>query len=403
MLQQEQKALNKLDYDYQALLYEVLNYGDKRNTRSGAVRSLFGRQITVDISNSFPLLTTKKVFTRGVLVELLWFLKHPSDSKNGMNIKYLVDNNVNIWNDDAYRWFTSTVVDAINGDTVFGLHDENGNFVHDDETRYELSMIGKDELKVIPKEEFISFVKSSVAVKFGDKQYNFGDLGPVYGKQWRKWENENGETVDQVSELIDKLKTNPTDRRLILNAYNVGDLKSMALPPCHVMAQFYARTLTPYERWGIYEKKFNGDEDKMSIHSSALNPWVSPKIREQYLSTLDKEDIPKYALSCMWTQRSVDLPLGWAFNVSSYAFLTYMLCKIVNMVPDKLISSMGDVHIYENQIDGVKEQLSRQGSYELPTLTIGGKQTRIEDFEVSDFKINNYVNDGVIKYPLSVG
>lgn len=339
--------MTNLDEQYIGLLKKILETGVVKDTRAGKVRSIFGEQIKIDLKEGFPLLTTKKVFYKGVFHELLWFLKGDT------NIKYLVDNGVYIWNDDAYRHYCN-IIDKHNKTVEYS-------------TRH--NFYSRDKIEKVSKEEFIENVKKGAVqpVVVDEKaylmsytpntwsyDYTFGDLGPVYGAQWRHF---GFRGKDQINEIVDKLKNNPNDRRMLCVAYNPDMVDDMALPPCHVMFQFYTREL----------------EDG------------------------------KVGLSCMWTQRSCDFPLGVPFNIASYALLTCLIAKLVGMVPDMLIGSFGDCHIYENQIDGVKEQLNRSGFNELPQLIIKGKQTKVEDFKYEDLEIENYLSDKTIKFPLSVG
>ena len=202
--------MNKVDKQYLDLAREILENGSYKETRSGGVYSLFGKQMRFDLKEGFPILTTKKVFTKGVIHELLWFLNGDT------NIKYLVDNNVHIWDDDAYRHFLNITK---------GLY--------------------KDALypRIITKEEFIEGVKEEYEIK--ELNYKYGDLGPVYGSQWR---NQGGKHIDQIKNIIEMLKTNPDDRRMICMAWNTNDFDEMALPPCHYGFQVYTRELNPTER-----------------------------------------------------------------------------------------------------------------------------------------------------------
>jgi thymidylate synthase len=236
-------------------------------------------------------------------------------------------------------------------------------------------------------------------------RYRFGDLGPVYGAQWRHF----GDTsLDQIHEIINTLKTNPNDRRMLCVAYNPDQLEDMALPPCHVMFQFYTRELTHKERMKIFNERYMKGEIPKKWHD-----WFKEysKNTEEGMdvsmpsdgSDYDLADIPKYGLSCMYTMRSNDEFLGQPYNTPSYAILTCMIAKLVNMIPDELIASLGDCHIYEAHFDAVKEQLSRNGSEHLPKLEIEGNQKTIEDFKYEDFKIMGYEPDPPIKAPLLVG
>lgn len=320
--------MNNTDEVYLNLLNDILHNGVKKNTRSGEVLSVFGRQIRFDLKKGFPLLTTKKVFYRGVFEELLWFLS------GSTNIYPLVKKNIHIWDDDAFRFYKE-------------LAKFTENSIH-------------------TKDEFLQAVLDKKSYLLTDPDYDnprysmyyqAGDLGPVYGSQWRNFGGNYTKPVDQIANIIKTLKENPNDRRMLCVAYNPTDLSKMALPPCHVMFQFYTRQL---------------ENDKIG-------------------------------LSCMWTQRSVDVPCGLPFNIASYAALTYMIAEVVGMIPDELIGNLGDTHIYMNQLDGVYEQLSRKGFDTLPTLTFNRKIDNIDDFKIEDFNLSNYQSDGVIKYILNVG
>jgi thymidylate synthase len=295
------------------------------------------------MSEGFPLLTTKKMPFRLIATELMWFLRGDT------NIKFLVDNNCHIWDGDAYKRFT---------------------YYTDEETSME---------------RFIKLIKTDDEF---DKKW--GDLGPVYGKQWRSWEGLNSNT-DQIANLINDLKTNPDSRRLMVNAWNVGELDQMVLPPCHYGFQVYTRELSFDERFLILSN--------MDLLDTFHN--LSDK---KYKARLDELNIPSRSISLMYNARSQDVPLGTPFNLASYGLLLMILAKEVNMVPDELITNMGDCHIYLNQIDGVKEQLTRE-PFELPTLnpfpTYEGSRPSIESYVIGDFTLKNYQSHPTIKMPLS--
>lgn len=407
----EMNALNDLDRGYQYLLECIMQKGQERETRAGKVKSIFGKHFRIDLKKGFPLLTTKKVFAKGVLHELLWFLQRPFNNHMSMNIEYLVRNDVHIWDDDAFRWFKEWVTKEIletNREYYFVVA------IGDDEMHEEVHFEWwiENELRKgdihwllnLSKEEFLDLVLQRVEIwvktsETNDRHYRFGDLGPVYGTQWRHFGSKTYKGVDQIKNIIDTLKSNPTDRRMLCVAWNPQDLKDVALPPCHVMMQFYTRKLSNTERWELYKKKIGDTEE----YNKATNPWERKQVKAELNKKLDENRIPVYGLSCMWTQRSVDTCLGLPFNIASYAFLTNMIAKIVNMEPDELIGSLGDCHIYENQFEGVKEQLERKGNENLPTLKINGFQHTIEDFNFDDFEIIGYNPDPPIKFPLSVG
>jgi len=252
---------------------------------------------------------------------------------------------------------------------------------------------GVPTIELYSKDEFIERIKNDD--EFAEK---FGDLGKIYGKQWRKWTGYENNTkvngvydeyqIDQITNLINDLKTNPDSRRLMVNAWNVGELDSMVLPPCHYGFQVYTRELSLSERTQ-YKKKRDGIARTFAPYTHQM---------------LDGSNIPTRAISLMYNCRSQDVPLGTPFNLASYGLLLTILAKEVNMIPDELISNMGDCHIYLNQIDGVKEQLTRE-PFELPTLnqfpTYEGTRPSIESYVIGDFTLKNYQSHPTIKMPLS--
>jgi len=261
---------------YLNLLNHVMNHGDKKNDRTGTgTLSIFGYQMRFDLSEKFPLLTTKKVHLKSVIYELLWFLK------GSTNIKYLQDNGVSIWDEWA---------------------DEHG------------------------------------------------DLGPVYGSQWRSWRTHDNRSIDQIEKLIIDLKTNPDSRRLIVSAWNVAEIENMKLPPCHCFFQFY---------------------------------------------------VANNKLSCQLYQRSADIFLGVPFNIASYALLTLMIAQVVNLKPGEFVHTLGDAHIYSNHFDQVNEQLKREPK-ELPTMHINANVKNIFDFKFEDFKLSDYDPYPLIKAPVAI-
>lgn len=413
----EAKALNQVDREYQELLLEIIKEGQVRDTRAGMVKSLFGKQINFDLQQGYPLLTTKKVYFKGVAHELLWFLQHPYNSHGSMNIHYLNANNIHIWDDDAYRWFNTWVCDnIISSKTKYSLV----RIIGDDNMGELCSMVSWEEgnafvdnfkwLLSITKETFLKLVEQRIEIRTIEdtpKIYRFGDLGSIYGSQWRSY-GCNG--IDQIASIIDTLKNNPTDRRMLCLAYNPSVLKEIALPPCHVMMQFYSRELTSAERWEIFRKKYVGENDSADsdkdydrIYHKAMSIWTPTTERHDMEKELDNVCIPKRGLSCMWTQRSVDCFLGLPFNIASYALLTYMIGHVVGMAPDKLIGSLGDCHIYLNHMEAVHKQLERTGNSVLPNLEFSRDVDDIDDFKYEDFIIENYKPDESIKAKLNVG
>jgi len=328
--------MNNLDYAYQRLLSDIIDNGVEKKDRTGTgTISVFGRQIRHDMSEGYPLLTTKKMAFKTMVTELLWFLKGDT------NIKYLVDNGCNIWNGDAYKAYK----------TKYGY----------DDIDCPLSM-----------GEFITKIKTDN--EFAEEN---GDLGPIYGTQWREW---NYTDIDQISNLINELKTNPDSRRLMVSAWNVGELDSMVLPPCHYGFQVYTRELTSQERFDYgYEKvkrETGLDDVRVELNMDAL---------------------PKRAISLMWNQRSVDTFLGLPFNIASYGLLLEILAKEVNMVPDELIGNLGDIHLYSNHIEQAKEQIGRK-PFKLPQLEINEVDVLKGEVELD---LKNYIYHPSIKAPLS--
>jgi len=408
--------MNNVDKTYLGLLQDILDNGVEKETRAGRVKSVFGRQMRFDLKEGFPLLTTKKVFTKGIIHELLWFLQRPYNSHGSMNIEYLVRNGVHIWDDDAYRWFKNTIAKEFKPKQYMVCLDENDDEYMHNITRGKVNFEYwienetkiKDEnwLQNITKEEFLDLTLQRVEI-WGSfmSRYRFGDLGPVYGTQWRHF----GDTsLDQIHQIINTLKTNPNDRRMLCVAWNPDKLEDMALPPCHVMFQFYTRELSKNERMKIFNERYMKGQipkkwhDWFKEYSKDVDEGEDVSMPSDGRS-YDIANIPKYGLSCMYTMRSNDEFLGQPYNTPSYAILTCMIAKLVNMIPDELIASLGDCHIYEAHFDAVKEQLSRNGSDNLPRLLIEGNQKTIEDFKYEDFKIMGYESDPPIKAPLLVG
>ena len=431
--------MNNVDKQYLDILKDIIDNGVWKNTRSGNVKSVFGRTMRFNLSEGLPLLTTKKVFTKGIIYELLWFLKGDT------NIKYLVDNNVHIWDDDAFRWFKTLDFKYLEREEPY--YDEEDNKTHIDVQGYykldycifdleddiensytiilnndiqnEISVTIED-LKNITKEQFIDYVKKNAWIhrydihqgrKVSDKKiYQFGDLGEIYGKQWR---NYGISGKDQIANIINTLKTNPDDRRMVLNAWNPDVLDNIALPACHMFATFWTRELTKEERIGIWFNKHNLNEeifnyDKFESHSEnyyLFKQYFHEKTitADELIKKIENENIPTRELSCSFTMRSNDWCCGNPYNICQYAFLTYMFCEICNMKPGELIYIGNDVHIYENHIEQAEEQISRKGSDIIPKLSFKRKINDIDDFTYEDFVISDYHSDAPIKYPLNVG
>jgi thymidylate synthase len=317
--------MNTIDSKYQDLLQDILDNGVEKQDRTGTgTISVFGRQIRHKMSQGFPLLTTKKMPFGLIAAELLWFLRGDT------NIKFLLDYNCHIWDGDAYKGY---------------------------EKQCDIHGVGP-----MSKEQFIS------AIKLGNIKephfipdltgYKLGDLGPIYGKQWRQWQgwmDMNGKELgslwyDQILEVVHSIKTNPDSRRLMVSAWNVAELGQMVLPPCHYGFQFYTRELGEDERLNLVPNKQVIIEDVNSF-ANFENRTITDFLNDM--------NVPSRAISLMWNQRSVDTFLGLPFNIASYGLLLEIIAREVNMVPDELIGNLGDVHLYSNHIEQAKEQIGR--------------------------------------------
>jgi thymidylate synthase len=332
--------MNTIDIKYQELLQDILDNGVEKDDRTGTgTISVFGRQIRHNMRQGFPLLTTKKIAWNVMVAELLWFLRGDT------NIKFLLDYDCHIWDGDAYKNYSKTIEDVIDG---YRCGDIMGMQPH-----IEKWFSNADELTPLTKEEFIKNIKTDE--EFAER---WGDLGPIYGAQWRNW-LKVGEKIDQIKNLIDELKINPDSRRLMVSAWNVGELNYMVLPPCHYGFQVYTRELSNEERYNIW---FNNNYE--TGMERFFDSGKLPNFDDTYY-----EPTPTRAISLMWNQRSVDTFLGLPFNIASYALLLKIIAKEVGMLPDELIGNLGDVHLYKNHIEQAKEQIGRI-PYDLPTVKI---------------------------------
>lgn len=295
---------------YLDLLDRIMREGVVKSDRTGTgTRSVFGHQMRFDLSEGFPLLTTKRVFLKGIIHELLWFLAGDT------NIKYLVDNGVHIWDNDAYRYYGE-------------LCREKGQ-------------------EPISMEGFLSASQQQTPSPI--EGYAYGDLNHVYGYQWRSWPRANGEAIDQIKQVIDTIKHNPNSRRMLVSAWNVAEVEDMALPPCHVLFQFY---------------------------------------------------VAEGRLSCQLYQRSCDTFLGVPFNIASYALLTMMIAQECGLQAGEFVHTMGDTHLYLNHTEQVAEQLSRTPR-KLPTMRLNPEVKSVFDFRYEDFSLEGYDPYPAIKAPMS--
>lgn len=364
---------NPLDRQYQALLQDILDNGAIKGDRTGTgTTSVFGRMIRHKMSDGFPLLTTKKMYMKGIVTELIWFLRGDT------NIQWLVENKCNIWNGDAYKRYYN--------EECIPPHDHT---------------LDKDQFAQAIKENKDPFTGE---VGFAEK---WGDLGPSYGFQWRnfngtktatevdktgnpiKWENTGG--VDQIAQIIDSLKNNPDGRRIIVSAWNPTSVDKVVLPPCHYSFQLWTRELT----W---------DEHVQWVMKNTDVEWENLYIVEE----IAKDSTPKREVSLLWNQRSCDTFLGLPFNIASYGLLLTMLAMETNMVPGDLIGSIGDTHLYSNHLDEAREQISRT-SFDLPQIELNNwtkDYTFLEAVErmtpdLNFYQLHNYKSHEKIKAELS--
>jgi len=364
------------------LITRIIKEGTRKEDRTGTgTVSIFGHQSTYNMDKGFPLLTLKRTYYRGIFHELLWFLNAvPEKYKDfgNTNIRYLVDNKVNIWNEWPHKNYNEK-----NPDSQLTL------------------------------EEYVDKIKND-----DDFAFEWGDLGPVYGKQWTAWEppawNIEGGLINQVDKAIDQLKNNPDSRRIIVSAWNPGEIDQMLLPPCHAFFQFCAETLSDNERYQLYNVK-------MRDMGWALRAFDD--IPEDELSL---HEIPSRRLNLQLYQRSADVFLGVPFNIASYALLLHMVSQVVNMKPGNFVHTMGDAHLYMNHENQVNEFLSRTdkdcekvfdyfnnpktaesmlGSYEgppLPTLKLDDSIKNIEDFRMEHINVVDYTPLKTIKAPVAI-
>ena len=293
---------------YLDLLRRIKAEGTVRGDRTGTgTRSVFGHQMRFDLSEGFPLLTTKKVFLKGVIHELLWFLAGDT------NIRYLVENGVHIWDNDAYRYYGE--------------------------------LCARHGVPVVDRETFLA----SAGAESPIEGYRYGDLNHVYGYQWRSWPLPDGGTIDQIAEAVRTIRTNPDSRRILVSAWNVAEVEGMALPPCHVLFQFY---------------------------------------------------VAGGRLSCQVYQRSADTFLGVPFNIASYALLTQMTAQVCGLEPGEFIHTLGDAHLYLNHMDQANEQLARTPR-PLPRMRLNPAVRSLSDFRYEDFTLEGYDPWPAIKAPMS--
>jgi thymidylate synthase len=351
--------MNTLDTQYKDLLRLILQHGVEKEDRTGTgTKSIFGYTIRHNMKEGFPLLTTKKMHFPSIASELCWFLQGRTD------LRYLLAHNNHIWTGDAYT-----------------VYDKDFDAEHPPfSAPYPPRLTHKEfEEKIMTDDDFNQM---------------YGDLGPIYGKQWRSWPTYSvRETTfktgiytawrneaDQIANLINDLKTNPDSRRLMVNAWNVGEIDQMVLPPCHYGFQVYTRELSAQERL---------EWVKVNLPNIDVNGFVNnDEYSHKWVETLSN-NIPKRAISLMWNQRSVDTFLGLPFNIASYGLLLEIIAKEVNMVPDELIGNLGDTHLYLNHIEQAKEQIGMELSLE-ERIELASKDPV---FDPGDFGVGEQVTD----------
>lgn len=371
---------------YHELLELIKTKGTcKEPAREGmpSTTSLFGHQMRFDLSEGFPLVTTKKVNFNHIVVELLWFLKGDT------NIKFLVDRNCNIWNEDAYKFYIKKANEICE---LYGS-EPPCDLIYED--------IEKSELRLFTFQEFIEVLKNTPCEKLmKEVDYTFGDCGSIYGHLWRNWEankidwNEGAYmpaevqpgSVDQLKDLLVGLKNNPLSRRHIIAAWNPNTLDNMALNACHSFVQFNCRPI-PFEiKLQLAKNNINIDFENLAITEAASGNTAYGFVQQYYLD-------------CQLYQRSGDAFLGVPYNIASYALLTEIISELCNMIPGDFVHTFGDVHIYENHINQVNEQLARDYK-ELPKLNINTefwiKNQDTGQIDIGGFleglKNNNFIN-----------
>jgi thymidylate synthase len=383
-----------MDKQYKDLLNLIINTGTDKMDRTGfGTRSIFGHQMRFKMSEGFPLLTLRKIHIKSIIHELLWFLGAYDDKYKkfgNTNIKYLLDNGVTFWTEWPYQEYRRKIIKK------YQENDLKDKFTIKE---FKLLNIKDYEKKIIKDEDFA---------------LSYGDLGPVYGKQWLDfggynqeieqkteykhtrggtklvehigWQNVHFPGFNQIDAAIDELENNPDSRRIIVSAWNPNDLDSMLLPPCHMMFQFYTKEIPHEVRLSLLSEKMD-----FSMKRNA----------EWHKILMEDNNIPERYLSMQMYQRSCDLGLGFPYNVTEYSLLLHMISQVVNMIPDEFIWTGGDVHLYKNQLDAAKEMINRE-SQTAPILELNMDIKNIYDFRYNDIKITNYNPHPNIKMDVAV-
>ncbi len=346
--------MNNYDKIYTDLINHVLTNGYTSDDRTGTgTIKTFGNLLAHNMQDGFPLLTTKKMFYKGIIHELLWFLKGDT------NIKYLVDNNVNIWVGDCYKKYKE----------IYNNQKEPNDIL----------------IKELTEKEFIQAIKDNYVIDKQGRTFSekFAELNKVYGSEWIKWNDD----INQIQELIDTLKTNPDSRRMLITAWNPTNVRKALLPPCHTHWQVFTRVLTLEERRDVY---FDTIVKKQEV-------LLRTEDSHEYF---DKFNVPRRELSLMFYMRSVDVGLGLPFDVASYGILMSMIAQQVNMSLGELKFILADTHIYKNQLDGLSEQVVRE-PMSLCKLKLNSVVKSIFDYTFEDIQIEDYVSHDKIVLPLS--
>ena len=311
---------------YLELLEKIKQEGIEKSDRTGTgTKSIFGYQMRFDLSKGFPILTTKRVPFGLIKSELLWFIKGDT------NIRYLLQHNNHIWDEWAFKRYV-----------------ESPDYTGEDMTDFGRRSLQDPVFKEVYEKELETFCQR--ILNEDDFAAKYGELGNIYGSQWRHWKTTQGETIDQLAQVIEMLKTSPDSRRLLVSAWNPEDVPSMALPPCHTMFQFY---------------------------------------------------VADGKLSCQLYQRSADVFLGVPFNIASYALLTHLIANEVGLEVGEFVHTLGDAHLYLNHLEQVDLQLSRE-TYELPQLVLKHPEKSLYDLEVTDIVLEGYECHPTIKAPIAV-
>jgi thymidylate synthase len=402
-----------IDDTYRNLLEDIIDNGDDRGDRTGTgTRSVFARHIKHNMQDGFPLFTTKKMYTKGIISELLWFLRGETNQTR------IVKEGTNIWIGDGLKKWLSLSDDTIDiyGTADFSeiaevrLNPSRQKRSYDHYMRRYNTKELYEKIYMLPP-NFSPELKPIMTKVFkwlllNNEEFaaEWGELGPIYGKQWRDW---NG--VDQIRNVVETLKSNPYSRRIMVNAWNVSEIDKMTLPPCHWGFQFWTRKLSNVEIYDYYFNTIVIDDLNQYDHSVHMG---LDELNDIYINDLvKKHNLPTQGISMLWNQRSVDTFLGLGFNIASYGVLLEIIAKMCNMLPLELNGMLGDVHLYSNHFDAVQEQLENHedGLFDMCTLEINDTDIDwsadldaiIYSLRIDDFKFVNYKSHGTIKAPLS--